>query len=416
MTTQTIVKCANCNGLNAHALPFCMFCGSSLVGTDDVKLISPRPCNACSVVNPLSQKYCVSCGATMNPSREHTALVQQKPALASTSHRLNLKEKKRQTQHKTRRAIIGASVAAAVTSLCIAGGYFYSQNQIAQNTGMLVYASPSGADVFVEDSHNCLVRSGKIKANGELLLKGMAAGRYSLTVSKLGYKPNEQSVVLVPNKIASIGIPERIDLLSLDHPVAPATTTSSAPAIFPNILAGKSEQPKIKSFQPAKIPSSAQTSKAAQSNYTIKAASAEKKPSQIESSAEASKTSTEAGPKTTEAPLQGSTELATNNSINETATLQAPQNEEPFIPNKFMRRRMQNPHIDRRFSHVPNGPFRAIGYPVVIPPQGSIDQTRVNSSFNEPSVMPLNKRIRPNMRQFIELIQSDPVRRTDEIR
>lgn len=415
MTTQTIVKCAHCNGLNAHGLPFCMFCGSSLVGTDDVKLISPRPCNACSVVDPLSQKYCVSCGATMNPSREHTVLVQQKPALPATSPRLNQQERKRRTQHRTRQAIFSATAAAALAGLAVGGAYLYSQNQIAQNTGLLVYASPSGADVFVEDSHNCLVKSGKIKSNGELLIKGMAAGRYSLTVSKLGYKPNEQAVVLVPNKIASIGIPERIDLLSLERVPSPASVIAgSTSAAVPISKNGNSAASTIKSSQPAR--SEVSSVKIAQSSGPLrKKPLPEPKARSAQYNAKPQKTITEldhTNSETASTTLHGEQDVATSKDA--TSTQLAPPSEEPIIPNKFMRRRMQNPHMDRRFAQGLNGPFCAVGYPVILPSNPPFFETNAQRLFNDPDSLAQSKRFRPNMRQVKKMIQNQPLRPTVE--
>lgn len=354
----------------------------------------------------------------MNPSREHTVLVQQKPALALSSPRSKQREKKQRAERKTRQAIISAAAAVGIVGLLVGGAYLYSQNQTAQNTGLLVYASPSGADVFVEDSHNCLVKSGKIKSNGELLLKGMAAGRYSLTVSKLGYKPNEQSVVLVSNKIASIGIPERIDLLSLDPTPSPAgIIASSTSAAVPISKNGNSAISTIKSSQPAR--SEVPSSKIAQSSGDFR-----KKPLP-EPEARGAKSITETrkaipelehkNSETATTTLQGENEeVATSD--DPPSTQQALPNDEPFIPNKFMRRRMQNPHMDRRFAQGLNGPFRAVGYPTILPGNPPFDEANAQRSLNDPDSPAHSKRFRPNIHQFMKMIQNQPLRPTAENR
>lgn len=392
MTTQTIVKCGACNGLNSHGLPYCMFCGSSLVGTDDVRLISPRPCNACSVVDPLSQKYCVSCGASMNSSKEHALPLQQKTELAQTTSRLNQLEKKRLQKRRKRQAFTAAALAIAAV---LGGTYLISQHQLRENTGVLVYASPSGADVFVEDAHNCLIKSGKVKPNGELLLKGFAPGRYSLTISRIGYKPKEQSVVVLPNKIAAVGIPERIDLLAANTPDLPIQDSNVIETFSKSTVSSNQTAPQPKSTRrdESRTKSTPKTTEPPERVQTKVAAgpSTDKELASKPTSEETSQT-------------EPSSDMATQT--------EAPPLAPPIAQLSPEQHRGQQlpPFADRRFGRTANGPFRAVGYPMLVPARPNLENEPIGS-FDEQNPAPPYDRFRPKMRRFMKMIQSEPVHR-----
>ncbi len=405
MTTQTIVKCAACNGLNAHGLPFFLYCGSGLEGNDDVRLISPRPCNACSVVDPLSQKYCVSCGANMNSSREHALFIQQKAVLSQTAARLTQERKRRQERRK--QIITRAAWAAAIAGALVAGSYLFSQHQLRQNTGVLVYASPSGADVFVEDASNCLVKSGKIKPNGELLLKGMAPGRYSLTVSRLGYKPKEQTVILHPNKIASIGIPERIDLIS-DNGIESSKTASAKPEPS-KTLAISAEPIKTTSLSKPASHSMPRINIVTKENLSTVPSEGKTKTDSVENIEHPAKSTPSIKPDS----LISESSSTTSEARSETATPELSQSLMP-PPAPTWRRSMQDPQFpDRRFARLQNGPFRAVGYPTVIPNRPNFDQSVPSGNFGDLNTQQFNKRMGPKMRRFMKMMQNEPMQDGD---
>lgn len=222
VTTQTIVRCGACSGLNAHGLPYCMYCGHSLEGTEDVRIASPRPCRSCSIIDALSQKFCINCGENMNSnSGESTKNTDSMSSSQRTTVPNDIKSKTTGTYRTARAEARKKRSKQTLLIFCllsagsVASIYGISQFQEEQNTGIMVHASPAGAEVLLEDNHEFLVKSGKINSQGELLMKGVKPGHYSLTLTQNGFEPLEQPVDILPNKISSIGIPKPLELKAI---------------------------------------------------------------------------------------------------------------------------------------------------------------------------------------------------------
>ncbi|MBX9686242.1 MAG: zinc ribbon domain-containing protein, partial [Candidatus Obscuribacterales bacterium] len=220
--TETIVRCPNCSGLNAHGLKFCLFCGESLEGTADVRLAVPRPCKVCSIVDSLSHKFCTNCGSSMTLMDRANQIVSAEvvnelPAIITAD--------KRRPRKKKKSSVEGYAAAAIILSTVIAGIYSLCQYQLTSNTGFLIHATPVGAEVTVEDKRGCVLKTGFINRRGELQLLGFHPGIYNVSLSHVGYLSSAREVVLPPNKIVGLGIPETI---ALQHEASDESETAAS--------------------------------------------------------------------------------------------------------------------------------------------------------------------------------------------
>jgi hypothetical protein len=144
------------------------------------------------------------------------------PALPRPRNTSSRKKKSRGGQELGVAAIFIGTIIAAVYALC--------QYQLAENTGVLVHASPVGSEVTIEDKSGCVLKTGFIDDKGDLKLSGMKPGTYEVSVSHVGFRTASQDVIVFANKTVAIGIPNTLELeveeklpgktaIDLDEPV-----------------------------------------------------------------------------------------------------------------------------------------------------------------------------------------------------
>lgn len=207
-TTEIIVRCASCSGLNAHGLPYCMFCGGNLGGTSEVRKAVPRPCRACSIIDPLSHKFCVNCGSGMTILDHAEIIIKNDPLETKpTASRRRVSAQRKKPPAMQAFAAVAVLVCTVITAI-----YVFSQCQITQNTGVLVHATPIGAKVTIIDSSGSIVRAGIVNARGEVELTGLRPGFYQVVLSHMGYNTVTRELRIHANKLAAIGVHESLDL------------------------------------------------------------------------------------------------------------------------------------------------------------------------------------------------------------
>lgn len=163
-------------------------------------------------------------------------LADEHPARQSYSglprQRITSQKKKKSThvQEMAIAALFLGTIIAAVFALC--------QYQLAENTGVLVHASPVGAEVTIEDRSGCVIKTGFIDDKGELKLTGLRPGSYEVSISHVGFQTATQDLHVLANKTLAIGIPQTLEL-------DPEEKTTSESAVIPKSSIEPSEPPAI---------------------------------------------------------------------------------------------------------------------------------------------------------------------------
>ena len=224
---EIIVRCYFCSGLNNHGLPFCLYCGTNLEGNSEKKQAVPRACKVCSIIDPLSQQYCIHCGAGMNVLDQVNYILSDtpvsNPALPRPRNTSSRKKRSNGLQEMAVAAIFLGTIIAAIFAFC--------QYQLAENTGVLVHASPVGSEVTIEDKSGCVLKTGFIDDKGDLKLNGLRPGTYEVSVSHVGFQTASQDVRVFANKTVAIGIPNTLELDVEAKPTANTAAQLDEPAV-----------------------------------------------------------------------------------------------------------------------------------------------------------------------------------------
>lgn len=175
----------------------------------EVRLAVPRPCNSCSIIDPLSHKFCVNCGSGMvmidRSNHMLSSDVSIKPKGKTTTRKMRANKRK---SNNLTAVVAGILLIGTIT----AGIYSLCQYQLSQSTGVLIHAMPIGSEVTIEDHSGFVVKTGLINRRGEVQLVGFQPGIYSLAISHVGFKTSSQELNIMPNKIAALGIPISLQL------------------------------------------------------------------------------------------------------------------------------------------------------------------------------------------------------------
>ncbi|HEY9869090.1 MAG TPA: zinc ribbon domain-containing protein [Candidatus Obscuribacterales bacterium] len=235
-------RCPSCGNENAAGMGFCMECGEprrGLTGSFPVQAgesdkptgtqtytreMAPaetpqgrgRVCPACGKFDPLSNRFCVYCGASTQTAMFDRAMQSQTATLEVEP----LAAPRRAVPALPPGVMIGAAAFGVVSGILV-GIFAYSafiEDMIVKSSwpaaGLVLYASPPLSQVTVKDNTARHFALGQTGPEGELTVTDLPPGSYTLILAAPGYQTFARDLQLERNKVTVIGYPQRIQLAS----------------------------------------------------------------------------------------------------------------------------------------------------------------------------------------------------------
>lgn len=197
---------------------FCVNCGSQLAGQQPAAEAhaGSTACPQCGQIEEQGHMFCTNCGATLPLAQPATAPVSSRTGRGAVFKPVASKRRGNQSP-----LLVPLSLAAGVAAGV--GLAFLARNiglleKISPSGwpahGLVVFASPSFAQVVIEERSGKAFTVGRTGKSGSLSIPDLPAGSYRLTLSAPGCLPAVKDIQVEENQALILGYPARIDLAS----------------------------------------------------------------------------------------------------------------------------------------------------------------------------------------------------------
>ncbi len=222
--------CSSCNFSNEHVSLFCSNCGSPIKNQQDSATTETRKTLQWNLPtqndSSLQQSNAASAPTAVSPKVPH--LQQSNAPNSSTA---DSPKESQSYQHKImksrralpvdRNALVGFSISCLLgITLGLAVWWFGNdyivrpnqERQFWQGHSLVVYATPIGADVTVEEAQRKATAFGKIPGTGRLIFDDLSDGEYGLFIKMPGYKSLFAAVKIESGHPCVLGFPAALKL------------------------------------------------------------------------------------------------------------------------------------------------------------------------------------------------------------
>ena len=210
-------------------MAFCVFCGQALPQTPAAEPLltgEVRLCPKCGKADSFNTRFCVFCGsdtALAPGARSGGQAAVERPGLRRPTRATKAQMMTSSERAEGKKQIAPRwSIIAAIAGLCVgmvaaylgmnSGLELLAIKNSWPHRGLIVYATPSMAQVYLEEQSGQVFTIGQTGPDGALSLPDVPPGTYRLTLSAPGRKELETEIRVELDRVTVIGFPKRIDL------------------------------------------------------------------------------------------------------------------------------------------------------------------------------------------------------------